>query len=160
MSQSIYDHEVVSLDGSKISLSDYKNQVLLIVNTASECGFTPQYDGLEKIYQQYKEQGFSVLGFPCNQFGKQEPGDNSEIANFCTTRFSVTFPMFEKIEVNGEKTHPLFEQLKAEAPGILGSKRIKWNFTKFLINRNGEVIKRFAPKDKPENLTSHIEALL
>jgi glutathione peroxidase len=160
MTASIYDFQVTALDGTQVPLSQYKDQVLLIVNTASECGFTPQYEGLENLYQKYKDRGFVVLGFPCNQFGKQEPGDSSEIANFCTTRFSVTFPMFEKVEVNGENAHPLFQFLKQRAPGILGSKSIKWNFTKFLVNRNGEVVKRFAPKDKPEHLTQHIEALL
>jgi glutathione peroxidase len=160
MTRSIYDFQVTALDGSQVSLSNFKDKVLLIVNTASECGFTPQYEGLEKLYQQYQEKGFAVLGFPCNQFGKQEPGDNTEIANFCTTRFAVTFPMFEKIEVNGSNAHPLFQYLKEQAPGILGSKSIKWNFTKFLVNRSGEVVKRFAPKDKPQNLTKAIEALL
>lgn len=160
MAQSIYEHEVVTLEGKTISLNEFKDQVLLIVNTASECGFTPQYEGLEKVYQSYKDRGFSVLAFPCNQFGKQEPGDSSDIANFCSTRFSVSFPMFEKVEVNGNNAHPLFQQLKSAAPGLLGSKSIKWNFTKFLVNRTGKVVKRFAPKDKPEHLTQEIEALL
>lgn len=160
MAHSIYEHEVVTLDGKSIPLSEFKDQVLLIVNTASECGFTPQYEGLEKVYQSYKDRGFSVLAFPCNQFGKQEPGDSSDIANFCTTRFSVSFPMFEKVDVNGNNAHPLFQQLKSAAPGLLGSKSIKWNFTKFLVNRSGKVVKRFAPKDKPEHLTQEIEALL
>ncbi len=160
MAQSIYEHEVVTLEGKTISLDEFKDQVLLIVNTASECGFTPQYEGLEKVYQSYKDRGFSVLAFPCNQFGKQEPGDSSDIANFCSTRFSISFPMFEKVDVNGNNAHPLFQQLKSAAPGLLGSKSIKWNFTKFLVDRSGKVVKRFAPKDKPEHLTQEIEALL
>ena len=141
-------------------LSAYAGQVLLIVNTASKCGFTPQYEGLEALHRKYKDRGFEVLGFPCNQFGAQEPGDAAEIANFCTLTYDVTFPVFAKIDVNGAAADPLFEQLKMEAPGLLGSKAIKWNFTKFLVDRSGRVVKRYAPQTKPEELASDIEALL
>lgn len=160
MSHPIYDQNVNRLNGDSSDLSEYKGQVLLIVNTASECGFTPQYEGLESLYQQYKDKGFSVLGFPCNQFGKQEPGSNDEIANFCSTRFSVSFPLFEKVDVNGDNAHPLFQHLKKQAPGILGSQSIKWNFTKFLVDSSGNAVKRFAPKDKPTSLEKSIEQLL
>lgn len=145
---------------SDISLKDYENKVLLIVNTASKCGFTPQYEGLEKLQKDYEAQGFSILAFPCNQFGKQEPGDAAEIQSFCDLTYQTSFPVFQKVEVNGDNADPLFQFLKSEAPGIFGSERIKWNFTKFLINRQGEVISRFAPKDKPASLTQQIEALL
>ncbi len=148
------------LDGGIQTFSDYAGKVLLIVNTASNCGFTPQYEGLEVLYREYKERGLMVLGFPCNQFGAQEPGAATEIANFCQKHYGVSFPMFAKIEVNGDNTHPLYQHLKKAAPGLLGSQGIKWNFTKFLINREGEVIKRYAPALAPEAITKDIEALL
>jgi glutathione peroxidase len=141
-------------------LSAYAGQVLLIVNTASKCGFTPQYEGLEALQRQYGPRGFTVLAFPCNQFGAQEPGDAAEIANFCTTTYDVTFPIFPKVEVNGADAAPLFEHLKAEAPGLLGSKGIKWNFTKFLVDRSGRAVGRYAPTTKPEAIAADIEALL
>ena len=142
------------------SLSDHAGQVLLIVNVASKCGFTPQYAGLEALYRQYGPRGFTVLGFPCNQFGAQEPGDAAEITNFCTTSYDVTFPIFAKVEVNGANADPLYEYLKAGAPGVLGSKAIKWNFTKFLVDRTGRPVRRYAPTTKPEELAADIEALL
>jgi len=141
-------------------MSDYKDKVLLIVNTASKCGFTPQYEGLEKLQKDYAEKGFSVLGFPCNQFGGQEPGDGEAIQTFCDLTYQTSFPLFEKVEVNGDNTTPIYDFMKSEAPGILGSKGVKWNFTKFLINKKGEVVKRFAPKDKPSAISQHIESLL
>jgi len=156
----IYGLSAKSIVGEDVSLEDYRGKVLLIVNTASKCGFTPQYKGLEALYEQYKEQGLEILGFPCNQFGNQEPGDSGEISGFCERNFGVTFPLFEKIDVNGDDAHPLFVHLKQEAPGLLGSKSVKWNFTKFLVGRDGEVVKRFAPKDKPQALASAVEALL
>jgi glutathione peroxidase len=156
----IYSIEVKSLAGEVLSLSEYRGRVLLVVNVASKCGFTPQYTGLEALYLMYKEQGFSVLGFPCNQFGAQEPGNEEEIKSFCSLTYDVTFPMFAKVEVNGEGTHPLFHALKTAAPGILGTEGIKWNFTKFLIDREGRVVKRYAPQDKPESIATDIEALL
>jgi glutathione peroxidase len=148
------------LQGGTQPLADYAGKVLLIVNTASHCGFTPQYAGLEALYQRYKERGLEILGFPCNQFGAQEPGDASEIASFCQTNYGVSFPMFAKIDVNGDDTHPLFQHLKKSARGLLGSEGIKWNFTKFLVNREGEVIKRYAPALAPEALAKDIEAQL
>lgn len=148
------------ITGEPKDLNDYLGQVILIVNTASKCGFTPQYQGLESLYQQYKGQGFLVLGFPCNQFGSQEPDNELTIAEFCQQNYGVAFPMFSKIEVNGNNAAPLFQQLKQEAPGLLGTKAIKWNFTKFLINRQGEVVKRYAPTDKPEQLTQDIQHYL
>jgi len=160
MPDSIYDTEVTSLTGEQKDLSEYLGKVLLVVNTASKCGFTPQYTGLEKLYEDFREQGLEVLGFPCNQFGKQEPGDEAEIAEFCETRFGVQFPMHAKVDVNGSDTHPLYERLKHEAPGLLGSEAVKWNFTKFLVDRSGNVVSRFAPKDKPEKLRGSIEKLL
>ena len=141
-------------------LSAFAGQVLLIVNTASKCGFTPQYEGLEALQRQYAGRGFTVLAFPCNQFGAQEPGDAAEIANFCTLTYDVTFPIFAKIDVNGADAAPLFEHLKAEAPGLLGSKGIKWNFTKFLVDRAGRTVERYAPTTKPEAIAADIEALL
>lgn len=156
----IYGHKARTLDGREVSLEDYRGQVLLIVNTASKCGFTPQYTGLEALYEKFRDKGFAVLGFPCNQFGKQEPGNEAEIANFCSTTYPVSFPMFAKVEVNGADAHPLYDQLKAEAPGLLGSKAIKWNFTKFLVNRAGHPVERFAPTVKPEDLTAKIVKLL
>lgn len=160
MPNNIYNFECQTIDGRTERLNRFEDQVLLIVNTASKCGFTPQYEGLEKLYKEYKDKGFSVLGFPCNQFGKQEPGDEAEIQSFCDLTYQTTFPLFAKISVNGTNTHPLYRYLKDQAPGILGSKNIKWNFTKFLINRKGEVVKRFGSKDKPEHLVKDIKALL
>ena len=156
----VTDFEVQAADGTLRSLGDFAGQVLLIVNTASRCGFTPQYAGLEQLQRRYGAQGFSVLAFPCNQFGAQEPGDAAEIAHFCTIRYDVSFPVFAKLEVNGTGASPLFEHLKAAAPGLLGSKGIKWNFTKFLVDRDGVVVSRHAPTAKPEDLAAEIEALL
>ena len=147
-------------DGGRVSLGDYAGKVLLIVNTASKCGFTPQYEGLEKLYRDYGSRGLAVLGFPCNQFNGQEPGDADEIANFCSLTYDVTFPVFAKIDVNGPHADPLFDALKAAAPGIFGSKAIKWNFTKFLIDRTGQVVGRYAPTTKPASLAADIERLL
>ena len=153
-------YEMPLLDGSSQPLSAFKGKVVLIVNTASQCGFTPQYQGLESLYKEYKEQGFVVLGFPCNQFGKQEPGESSEIGLFCEKNFGVTFPVFEKIEVNGEGTAPLYKDLKDQASGILGTKSIKWNFSKFLIGKDGVIIGRYAPTTKPEALEQAIRVAL
>jgi glutathione peroxidase len=155
-------HEIVArrLDGSERDLSEFRGQVLLIVNVASRCGFTPQYTGLEALHRKYHARGFSVLGFPCNQFGSQEPGDAADIASFCSTTYDVTFPMFAKIDVNGAAAHPLFKLLKSEKPGLLGTEGIKWNFTKFLVDRDGKVVARHAPKDTPADLAGDIEALL
>ncbi len=156
----LYNFEASTIQGKTVALEDYRGQVLLIVNTASKCGFTPQFDGLEKLYEKYRARGFSILGFPCNQFGKQDPGNNSEIEQFCQINYGVHFPMFAKIDVNGPTTHPLFQHLKKAAPGIFGSEKIKWNFTKFLIDRNGDVIARFAPATKPEKLENAVAAAL
>jgi glutathione peroxidase len=157
---SIYDFKAKSLDGKDVDLADYKGKALLIVNTASKCGFTPQYEGLEKLYETYKDKGLAILGFPCNQFGAQEPGSASEIGQFCMKNYGVSFPMFEKIEVNGANAHPLYNWLKDEKPGVLGTKNIKWNFTKFLVNRDGKVVERFAPTAKPADLAKPIEKVL
>ena len=157
---SIYDFSAETNAGEETPLSAYRGQVMLIVNTASKCGFTPQYEGLEALHEEFASKGLAVLGFPCNQFGAQEPGDAAEIANFCSLSYDVKFPMFAKIEVNGENTHPLYRYLKHEAKGVLGTERIKWNFTKFLVDRQGEVVTRFAPTAKPETLTPAIEKLL
>ena len=157
---SIHDLSARAIDGVDRSLGDFRGQVLLIVNVASKCGFTPQYKGLEALQRKYAERGFAVLGFPCDQFGHQEPGNEEEIRNFCSLSYDVTFPMFAKVEVNGSGAHPLYEHLKTSAKGILGTEGIKWNFTKFLIDRNGQVVKRYAPNDKPESLAQGIEALL
>ena len=157
---SIYDITADSLAGAPVNLGQYKGQVLLIVNTASKCGFTPQYKGLEAVYEQFKDKGALVLGFPCNQFGAQEPGQAEEIGAFCEKNYGVTFPLFAKIDVNGDGAHPLFRQLKKDAPGILGTEAIKWNFTKFLIRKDGTVYKRYAPATKPEELIGDIEKLL
>jgi len=157
---SLYDIEVKDIQLNPVRLDAYRNQVMLVVNVASKCGFTPQYTGLEALYRQYKERGLSILGFPCDQFGHQEPGNEDEIKNFCSLTYDVTFPLFTKIEVNGANTHPLYQLLKKAKPGVLGTEAIKWNFTKFLIDRSGKVIKRYAPTDKPESLTTDIEALL
>jgi glutathione peroxidase len=153
------DFKATRLDGSEEALSAYDGKVVLVVNTASECGFTPQLEGLQKLHEQYADQGLVVLGFPCNQFGGQEPGDAEQIGAFCQKNYGVTFPMFDKVEVNGEDAHPLFQWLREEQGGLMGSK-IKWNFTKFLINRDGEVIDRFGPTTKPEKLTGDIEKAL
>jgi glutathione peroxidase len=160
MTISIYDFKAASLDGAEVSLDEYRGKVVLIVNTASRCGFTPQYQGLETLYRRYRDRGLVILGFPCNQFGAQEPGSAEEIRSFCTMNYEVSFPMFAKIEVNGENTDPLFKYLKAQAKGILGSTAIKWNFTKFLVNRQGEVVGRYGSATRPENLTAAIESLL
>lgn len=156
----ITDFEVKAADGGPASLDTWRGKVLLIVNTASKCGFTPQYEGLEALHRKFGEQGFEVLAFPCNQFGAQEPGDAAEIANFCTLTYDVTFPVFAKIDVNGPNADPLFDRLKSDAPGLLGSKAIKWNFTKFLVNRGGEVVARYAPTTKPEDIEQDIAKLL
>ena len=156
----IADFTVKAADGSPIDMARYAGRVLLIVNTASKCGFTPQYAGLEALHRKFADRGFEVLGFPCNQFGAQEPGDAAEIANFCSLTYDVTFPVFAKIDVNGAAADPLFERLKTAAPGVLGSKAIKWNFTKFLVDRSGQVVRRYAPTTKPEDLAADIEALL
>ena len=158
--KNVHDFSARTIDGREISLQDFAGKVLLIVNTASKCGFTPQYDGLEKLHQTYGPTGFAVLGFPCNQFGAQEPGNAAEIADFCKLTYDVDFPLFAKIDVNGDKAHPLFQLLKKQAPGLLGSEAIKWNFTKFLVDKHGKVQERFAPATKPEALGSQIEKLL
>ena len=156
----VMDFSATLSNGNEVALGDYAGKVLLIVNTASKCGFTPQYTGLESLQKTYSANGFSVLAFPCNQFGGQEPGTEQEIESFCDLNYQTSFPLFSKIEVNGASSHPLFTHLKSEAPGVLGSKRIKWNFTKFLINQQGEVVKRYAPSTKPEAIAKDIEALL
>ena len=155
----VYDFSATSLDGEDIALKRFEGRVLLIVNTASKCGFTPQYEGLELLYRELSPRGFAVLGFPCNQFGAQEPGDAKEIAEFCETKYEVSFPMFAKIDVNGSGAHPLYKYLKGEKSGLLGSS-IKWNFTKFLVDRTGQVTARHAPTARPDGLTREIEALL
>ena len=157
---SVYDYAAKTLAGQDVSLADYRGQVLLIVNTASKCGFTPQYEGLEGLFKAYKDRGFTILGFPCNQFGAQEPGNAEEIASFCSLTYDVTFPMLAKIDVNGPSAHPLYAFLKKEQKGLLGTEGIKWNFTKFLVGRDGEVVERFAPTTKPEDLKLAVEALL
>jgi glutathione peroxidase len=157
---SLYTFSVRTLGGETVDFDRYRDKVLLIVNTASECGFTPQYEGLQQLYERFAARGFEVLGFPCNQFGKQEPGDAAQIGSFCERNYSVTFPMFDKIEVNGPNAHPLYRYLTSEAPGLLGTKSIKWNFTKFLVERNGKVIKRYAPSVKPEAMGGEIESIL
>jgi glutathione peroxidase len=160
MSQTLYDIPLQSLYGRSTTLAAYRSSVLLIVNTASRCGYTPQYAGLEALQQKFGSQGFVVLGFPCNQFLSQEPGTDSEIRDFCSTNYGVSFPMFAKVEVNGGGTHPLYRLLKSEATGVLGTEAIKWNFTKFLVNRAGTVVERFAPADTPASLEGRIEELL
>ncbi len=156
----IYDFSANALSGKPADLAACKGKVLLIVNTASQCGFTPQYKGLEALYEEFHDRGFEVLGFPCNQFGGQEPGESEDIAQFCERNYGVTFPMFAKIDVNGGATHPLFKWLKNEAPGILGTKDIKWNFTKFLVDRNGNVVGRYASTTRPDAISGDIEKLL
>lgn len=159
-SASIYSISATSIEGNSVSFDTYRNKVLLIVNTASLCGFTPQYQGLQALYDRYADRGLVVLGFPCNQFGQQEPGNSEQIQSFCETRFGVSFPLFQKIEVNGSNAHPLYQYLRKAAPGILGTEGIKWNFTKFLIDRSGNVVKRYSPMAKPENLEKDLQSLL
>jgi glutathione peroxidase len=160
MAESIYDFTVKDIDNNEVELSKYKDKVVLIVNVASKCGFTPQYEGLQKLYEQYKDQGLVILGFPCNQFGSQEPGTNKEIKEFCTANFGVNFPMFDKIDVNGDNAHPLYKYLKDKAPGSLNTKAIKWNFTKFLVNKDGEVLERYGSATSPEQLEKDVKGLL
>ncbi len=160
MPTSIYDFEAQQINGQNVPLSQYQGKVLLIVNTASACGFTPQFGGLEELHRQYADKGLVVLGFPCNQFGSQDPGSNDEIASFCQLNYGVSFPMMAKIDVNGADASPLSTWLTAEAPGLLGSKAIKWNFTKFLVGKDGQVIRRYAPQDAPKKLAADIEAAL
>ncbi|MBX3619545.1 MAG: glutathione peroxidase [Rhizobacter sp.] len=157
---SVYDFDAVSIDGKPAQLASQRGKVLLIVNTASACGFTPQFAGLEKLWEKYKDKGLVVVGFPSNEFGGQDPGSNDEIASFCQLNYGVSFPMMGKVKVNGDDAHPLWKWLTSEAPGILGTKGIKWNFTKFLVGRDGRVIKRYAPNDAPESITKDIEAAL
>ncbi|MDF9391369.1 MULTISPECIES: glutathione peroxidase [Methylococcus] len=156
----IYDFEVCTLEGEAVRLDSYRGKVLLIVNVASRCGFTPQYAGLEALYRRHRDDGLVVLAFPCNQFGGQEPGSEAEIRQFCSSRYQVSFPLFAKIEVNGEHTHPLYAYLKSAQPGLLGSEAIKWNFTKFLVGRNGEVLRRYAPNTSPESIEPDLLPLL
>jgi glutathione peroxidase len=156
----VYDFKARTIDGQEVSLSDYRGKVLLIVNVASRCGFTPQYRGLEELYERFGKSGFEVLGFPCNQFGKQEPGTDSEIRGFCDLQYGVRFPLFSKVDVNGSGTHPLYEFLKRAKPGFLGTKRIKWNFTKFLVDRNGRPLKRYSPQTTPQAIERDVEKAL
>ena len=160
MAASVYDFEALSIEGKPAQLSTQRGKVLLIVNTASQCGLTPQFDGLEGLWDKYRDKGLVVVGFPSNEFGGQDPGSNEEIASFCSLNYGVSFPMMSKIQVNGARAHPLWKWLTAEAPGILGSKSVKWNFTKFLIGRDGRVVKRYAPTDTPESMRADIEAAL
>jgi glutathione peroxidase len=160
MANSVYDFEAQSIEGRPAPLSSQRGKVLLIINTASECGFTPQFDGLEKLWQAYRDQGLVVVGFPSNQFGGQDPGTDAQIATFCQSNYGVSFPMMAKIDVNGANAHPLWKWLTSEKPGLLGTQAIKWNFTKFLVGRNGQVIRRYAPTDTPESLKKDIEAAL
>ena len=155
-----YDFTARDIDGKETSLSEYKGKAMLVVNTASKCGFTPQYTGLEKLSQEFKDQGLVVLGFPCDQFGHQEPGDEAEIKNFCSLTYDVSFPMFAKVDVNGPKAHPLFQWLKSEKAGLLGLEGIKWNFTKFLVGPDGTVLKRYAPTDTPEKIGKDLKKIL
>ncbi len=160
MADSVYDFQALSIDGQPADLASQRGKVLLIVNTASACGFTPQFGGLEALWQRYREQGLVVVGFPSNEFGGQDPGENSEIASFCQLNYGVSFPMMAKVKVNGAEAHPLWQWLKSEKPGLLGTEGIKWNFTKFLVGRDGQVIKRYAPNDAPEKISADIEAAL
>ncbi len=157
---SLYDLDVTTIDGASQSMAEYRGKALLIVNVASQCGLTPQYAGLETLHMAYKDSGFAVLGFPCDQFGHQEPGTEAEIKSFCTLNYQLTFPLFAKVEVNGGNAHPLFRLLKSERPGLLGTEAIKWNFTKFLVGRDGAVLKRYAPTDTPEQITKDVAALV
>ena len=156
----IFDIPVTTIKGEQTTLDAFRGKALLIVNTASKCGFTPQFKGLEKLYEDYKDQGLEILGFPCNQFLKQDPASDSEISEFCSLNYGVSFPMYSKIDVNGPDTHPLFEHLKSEAKGVLGSQKIKWNFTKFLVDQNGKVLQRYAPNTEPKDIADDIKALL
>ena len=156
----IYDFKAKLTDANEVSLSDYKGKTLLIVNTASACGFTPQYEGLENLYRKYNDSGLMIMAFPSNQFGKQEPGSDAEIKEFCDLKFKISFPLFSKIEVNGDNAHPLYQYLKEALPGLLGSKAVKWNFTKFLIDKEGKPVKRYAPTDTPESIEKDIAAIL
>ena len=157
---SIYKFSATNIKGQDVEFSEYRDKVLLIVNTASKCGFTPQFEGLESLHSELEAEGLAILGFPCNQFGSQDPGDENQIEDFCKLNYGVSFPMFSKIDVNGSGAHPLYDYLKKEARGVLGSKGIKWNFTKFLVNRDGVVVRRYAPNDKPENIKADIQELL
>ena len=156
----VHDYSAKTIDGEDRKLSDYQGKVMVIVNTASKCGFTPQYQGLETVFREFRSRGLVVLGFPCDQFGHQEPGDETEIKKFCSLNYDVSFPMFSKVDVNGDHAHPLFKYLKDEAPGLLGSRGIKWNFTKFLVDKSGQVVKRYGSMDKPESIVKDIERLL
>ena len=160
LEMTVHDYSAKTIDGEDRKLSDYKGKVMMIVNTASKCGFTPQYKGLERVFREFRGRGLVVLGFPCDQFGHQEPGDENEIKKFCLLNYDVSFPMFSKVDVNGDHAHPLFTYLKNEAPGLLGSRAIKWNFTKFLVDKSGKVVKRYGSIDKPESLIKDIEKLL
>lgn len=157
---SIYEFDATNINGKEVSLSDFEGKVILIVNTASKCGFTPQFEGLELLHQELEEDGLVILGFPCNQFGNQDPGGDGQIEEFCQLNYGVSFPMFSKIEVNGKGTHPLYKYLKKEATGLLGSQTIKWNFTKFLVNKEGDVVGRYGSADKPKDIKSDIQKLL
>jgi glutathione peroxidase len=157
---SIYDIDVMTIEGRPQKMDAYRGKALLVVNVASKCGFTPQYTGLQAIYERYKEKGFTVLGFPCDQFGHQEPGDEAEIQSFCSTNYKVTFPLFAKIDVNGSDAHPLYKLLKSEKKGLLGSESIKWNFTKFLVGADGSILKRYAPQDTPEKIGEDLASIL
>ncbi len=160
MSSTVYDFSATSIEGQPVEMSTYRDKVLLVVNTASQCGFTPQYKGLQELYDKYASKGFAVLGFPCNQFGQQEPGSATDIQSFCETRFGVSFPLFQKIDVNGANAHPLFKYLEKAAPGILGTEAIKWNFTKFLVDGSGNVVKRYGSNTDPKDIAKDIESLL
>lgn len=160
MTTNAYEFSAKDIDGTDRSLEEFRGKALLIVNVASKCGFTPQYAGLQKLHEQYASRGFAVLGFPCDQFGHQEPGGEAEIREFCQTRYDVSFPMFAKVEVNGSNAHPLYRWLKEQKPGVLGTRQIKWNFTKFLVDGNGQVLRRYAPTDKPESIAAEVERLL
>jgi glutathione peroxidase len=160
MAQSVHEFAVKDIKGKEQSLAQYKDKVLLIVNVASKCGFTPQYKGLEELYEKYKDKGLVILGFPCNQFGHQEPGNEEEIASFCSLNYGVSFPMFAKVDVNGKEAAPLYQHLKESKPGLLGTEAIKWNFTKFLVDKQGQVVDRFAPNAEPSSLVTQVEKLL
>ena len=160
MKETVYDYKVKDINGKEVAMSDYKDKVLLIVNVSSTCGFTPQYKGLQDLYEKYSNDGFEVLAFPCNQFGSQEKGSEQDIKEFCTKNYAVTFPIFSKVEINGNKAEPLFKFLKQQIKGFMGTESVKWNFSKFLVNKNGQVVKRYGSLDFPENLESEIKALL
>ena len=160
MKESFYDFKANDINGKEVSMSNYEGKVVLIVNVASSCGFTPQYEGLQKLYDEHKEEGLEILAFPCNQFGEQEKGDGEEIKNFCEKNYSITFPIFEKVDVNGNDAHPIFKFIKEQKKGFMGTESIKWNFSKFLLSKNGEVIKRYGSLDVPENLEADIKQLL